>query len=95
MYLVIDSHLAGTYRVFTNKDPRLDGCTVGTLVEDVVIEDNHLWAKPNVVVGRDPENKRLYRLFNSRADVNKTRFIAVGGCTLYYDRWTEFHRPSP
>jgi hypothetical protein len=95
MYLVIDNHPGSIYRVFTNKDPRVDGCTVGTLVEDVVVKDSHLWTKPNIVVGRDPENKRLYRLFNSLADVNKTRFIAVGGSALVYDRWTEFQRPSP
>ena len=95
MFLVIDSHPGTTYRVFTVKDPRLDGCTVGTLVEDVVVENSHLWDKSNVVIGMDPENKRRYRLFNSRADVNKTRFISVSGSPLVYDRWTGFQRPSP
>ena len=101
MFLVEDRRGGGTYLVFTgdDDDPRSYGYA-GVVVERVALDYDmavHNWPdgtpRPEVCVGRDPNDPKRYKVFKYSAERQAAGFVPVAGTPLV-TRWVNYLKLS-
>jgi len=101
MFLVEDRRFGATYLVFTWEDPRKHGFT-GDVIEDVDLaydmQEVHRWLdgdpQPEACVGRDPDDRRHYKVFKYCKDRESAGYEPVDGTAEVFGSWSDYVRLS-
>ncbi|MBI1915187.1 MAG: hypothetical protein HYS12_10680 [Planctomycetes bacterium] len=97
MFLVEDQRFGTTHLIFTWKNPRQDGYT-GNVIDDVGLDYNmeevHSWPdghdRPEVCVGRAPDNPKHYKVFKYLRDREAAGYQPVTGTPDVFGSWSDY-----
>lgn len=99
MFLVKDERHGATYLVFTVDNPQREGYQ-GQITEEVNLDYDmeavHTWPhgkkRPEVCVGRDPNDPHHYKVFKYRGDLRTEGYRPVPGTPVVFGSWSEYAR---
>ncbi len=106
MFLVKNRRLGRDNFVFTQKDPRTDGY-IGDVIEDVTLDYDmnavYSWregeASPNPQLGRDPQNRKRYRVFKFPQELEAAGYELIHSNTPFVVfSWSDYRKqycPKP
>jgi hypothetical protein len=99
VFLVKDERHGVTNLVFTWEDPRkagYQGNTVESVTLDYDVEAVHSWpygqARPEVCVGRAPNDSKHYKVFKNRNDRQSEGYKPVAGSAAVFGSWKHYLR---